>query len=610
KGMAYIGEGDFATATGFLRVAAGSEDAVLASQARLALAEALEALFDWDNAINEYKTLTSSSPFYWHRQEAKYALKRIAELRQLSLAADRGKVIALLRDDRSTRGCWPLGYGMDFYLLAAQNFITDRKGGAGPALSCRFRTTDPKEKSRLWVTRLRDEDPVALWNPHEKSHTSANRDDYGEQYPLGNGPDLLMFCEIPTGRYVLALYFANDYNYYESQRAYTISVTDADRSLLCLAPVRNFGGGLYKRFAVQGPAQLKFRIWRNMSINVILSGVFLDECRLPAPPPSLADAFAVLPTQLREAHATLQSDAALASPAAFPSLEARVLLLADKCQCETWKTDDEPHALLALLEADCRRAAGSHIPARECFNLAVKRLGNLADKQRAAFLLRSLTRHGLFSLDKYELIHRWTPPGSHPLETLWREHFKCWEPPDTGERVPEAIVQTAVSLVQSADWRVTAKARDAAMDFIPAAIQTHIGETLLYARARQAGREGDYQSADALFAETLAFLAKKPDEAMRTRVLADRLEWQAYAGAKPEEVVTTYCALESLRPQQPGLGYCSLKVAEAYAAADNIEKAKKWLKKAVALGLPPATAEMYRRVWKTNAQDNMTGGVK
>ncbi|MFA6912492.1 MAG: hypothetical protein WCQ61_05175, partial [Proteiniphilum sp.] len=508
------------------------------------------------------------------------------------------------------RGCWPLGYGMDFHLLAAQNFITDRKGGAGPAMPCRFRTTDPKEKSRLWVTRLRDEDPVALWNPHEKSHTSANRDDYGEQYPLGNGPDLLMSCEIPAGRHVLALYFANDYNYYESQRAYTVSVTDADRRLLCLAPVRDFGGGLYKRFAVQGPTRLEFRIWRNMSINVILSGVFLDEWRLLAPPPSLADAFAALPAQLREAHAALLSDAALASAAAFPGLEARALLLAEEFRCTPQETDGEQHSLLALLEADCRRAAGSHFPARDCFELAVKRLGDLTDKQRAALLLRSLTRHGLFALDKYVLIHRWTPAGIHPLETLWQEYFKCWGQPDGGGKVPEAIVRAAVALVQSTDWRVTAKARNAAMDFIPAAIQAHIGETLLYARAKQAGREGDYQAADALFAEALAFLAKRPDEAMRARVLADRLEWQSFAGARPEEVAATYHALEPLCPKQPGLDYWSLKVAEAHAAADNVGEAKKWLGKAVALGLPPATAETYRRVWTTKTPDNGTGGAK
>ncbi|NLE56200.1 MAG: hypothetical protein GX617_14790, partial [Lentisphaerae bacterium] len=531
--------------------------------------------------------------------------------RQRPLASDRDKVIARLRDDRSTRGCWPLGYGMDFHLLAAQNVITDRKGGAGPVMPCHFRTTDPKEKSRLWVTRLREKDPVALWNPHEKSHTSANRDDYGEQYPLGNGPDLLMACEIPAGRHVLALYFANDYNYYESQRAYTVSVTDGEGRLLCLAPVRNFGGGLYKRFAVQGPARLEFRIWRNMSINVLLSGVFLDECRLPAPPSALADALAALPAQLQEAHATLLADATKASPAAFPGLEAKALLLADEFRREAQQNHDgEPRALLALLEADCRRAAGNHLPARECFDLAVKRLGDLNDKRRAAFLLRSLTRHGIFAVDKYELLYRWTAPNSHPLETLWQEHFTCWEPPGDDGKVPEAMMRTAVVLVQSADWRVTAKARHAAMAFIPTPLRTRIGDTLLYARAKQAGREGDYQSADALFAEALAFLAKKPDEAMRVRVLADRLEWQSYAGATPEDVVATYRALAPLRPKQPGLEYWSLKVAEAYAKADNIEEAMKWLDTAVALGLPPTTADTYRRVWKSGEKNNRTGGAK
>jgi hypothetical protein len=143
--MACIGEGDFQAATGFLRVAADSDDAVLASQARLALAETLEALFDWDHAVNEYKALASSSPVYWHRREAAYALKRIAELRQRPLASDRDKVIALLHDDRSTRGCWPHGYGMDFHLLAAK-LLTDRKGGAGPVLPCHFRTR-PRKKA-------------------------------------------------------------------------------------------------------------------------------------------------------------------------------------------------------------------------------------------------------------------------------------------------------------------------------------------------------------------------------------------------------------------------------------------------------------------------------
>ncbi|NLG14750.1 MAG: hypothetical protein GX561_11205 [Lentisphaerae bacterium] len=611
KGMACIGEGDFSEATIFFRIAAESEDPVLSSQARLAMAEAHEALFEWDSADGEYRALASSSPIHWHRREAAYALRRIAELRQRPPAADRGKVIALLRDDRSTRGRWFLGYGMDFHLLAAQNFITDEKGGAGTAMACRFSTADPKEKSRLWVTRRRETDLVALWNPHEKSHTSANRDDYGEQYPLGTGPDLLMSCEIPAGKHVLALYFANDYNYYESQRAYTVSVTDEDGRLLCLAPIRNFGGGLYKRFAVQGPAQLEFRIWRNMSINVLLSGVFLDEWRMSPPPTSLASAFAMLPVRLQEAHATLLVDAGKASPEAFPCLEAKALLLAEKVRSEAQKANGrELRALSALLEAGCRHAAGNHIPARECFNLAMKQLGGLDDKRRAALLLRKLTRHGMFALDKYQLTYRWVPPGDHPLEMIWQEYFKCWEKTGANENLPKAMVRTAVALVQTADWRVTARARNAAMAFIPEAIQTRIGETLLYARAKQTGREGDYKTADALFAETLDFLARKPNESMRTRVLADRLEWQAYAGAKLEEIAATYRALEPLRPKQPGLDYWSLKVAEAYARENHVEEAKKWLEKAVMLGLPEAAAKTYHQAWQTNIQDNATGGKK
>jgi hypothetical protein len=239
-----------------------------------------------------------------------------------------------------------------------------------------------------------------------------------------------------------------------------------------------------------------------MSINVHLSGVFLDECRLPAPPSALADALAALPAQLQEAHATLLADATKASPAAFPGLEAKTLLLADEFQREAQQNHDgEPRALLALLEADCRRAAGSHLPARECFDLAVKRLGDLNDKRRAAFLLRSLTRHGMFAVDKYELLYRWTAPNSHPLETLWQEHFTCWEPPGDDGKVPEALIDGR-GMVQSADWRVTEKARHAAWPH--STRRTPHRDTSL--RPRKTSRSGgDYRSETPCSPKKLAF---------------------------------------------------------------------------------------------------------
>ena len=239
------------------------------------LAESAEMQGDFSRAEAAYRRAAQESPAEWDRASAEYALQRLAAYHASQFSPDTR--VRVLPDDRTTRGDWEKAYGKQRYVLCAQNFIVDRVGGPAPELSYHFTTTDPTETGRLWVTTKVDDDPAALWNPFDKQHRAANRDDYGEQTPLGQGPDLLLRLDFPKCPHGLSLYFVNDHNYYEPNRRYTISVTDTNGALLALTTVDNFGGGVYKRFTVSGVGPLIFHIWRNMSPNTLISGVFLDK---------------------------------------------------------------------------------------------------------------------------------------------------------------------------------------------------------------------------------------------------------------------------------------------------------------------------------------------
>jgi hypothetical protein len=218
---------------------------------------------------------------------AAIAMVRLADFAKTVDGLPRRRPVQPLPDDRTTRGDWFLGYGVERYVLCAQNYRFDRSGGPATGFTVRFSTSDPKEPSRLWVSAKRTDDPAALWDPVRRLRLPANRDDRGEQVPLGQGPDLLLDCAIPAGEHVLALYFVNDHHYYEPNRRYTLEVRE-DGALLCLADVRDFGGGVYKRFRVEGPRDLRLRIRRDASLNVLLQGVFLDPVHRPRPLPEAA----------------------------------------------------------------------------------------------------------------------------------------------------------------------------------------------------------------------------------------------------------------------------------------------------------------------------------
>ena len=124
------------------------------------------------------------------------------------------------------------------------------------------------------------------------SRRQAEWDDHGEVYSIAlDGPHLYCTLRIPPGLYALSLYNFNKdgHDGKNRWRDYTISVRphpsgaplsaieDFDkRPELARGRIRDFWGGVYKRFLVRGPIVVAIEVRRNHSFNTNLSGVFLD----------------------------------------------------------------------------------------------------------------------------------------------------------------------------------------------------------------------------------------------------------------------------------------------------------------------------------------------
>jgi len=281
--MALLGQCRLAEAKAALGQASGS-DGTMAPHVRASLCLSIgragemlgrcaEQAGDWAAADTAYEALRTT-PVDSVKRLAAEGRMRVAELQASTSAL--GEKVACLPDDRTTRGDWPIGYGGQYYVLCAQNFIADRAGGPGDEVPFHLATTDPSESGRRWVTRVGDADPAALWDPARRVRVAANWDDYGEQTPLGQGPDVVVTVQVPAGRHLLSLYFVNDHNYYEPSRRHGIIVTDGAGRLQAVSHVVDEGGGVYKRFAVTGPVALNVRIRRDAAIDTLVSGVFLD----------------------------------------------------------------------------------------------------------------------------------------------------------------------------------------------------------------------------------------------------------------------------------------------------------------------------------------------
>lgn len=254
------------------------------------LAQCDEFTGQFAEAANTYAACAKSSDKAL-AGEAGYAAKRVRMLEESSQPSPTHATVRYLGEDRATQGDWYLRYGREAFILCAQQAPQDVAGGCGFGTNPPTRwevipaVGNPKETTRYWVTSRSTEHRSLLYNPLSKVRRAANWDDRGEAYPLGTGPDLLLEVPVPEGEHVVSLYFVNDRNYYEPERVYTISVFDEAGRYQTGAEARNFVRGTYYRFAASGPQKLRFRLWRNLAINLIFAGIFLDKPGTPSPWP-------------------------------------------------------------------------------------------------------------------------------------------------------------------------------------------------------------------------------------------------------------------------------------------------------------------------------------
>jgi len=226
------------------------------------------------------------------------------------------KVVAL-DDDWLTEGDWLGRYGRYWACLNAMCSPDDYLWGAGWEPVNYTSQIGPRAVAgdglRYFVTTLYTKNPRVLEMPptyldsrvkkglttRNENRREAEIDDHGETYPQSlDGPDICTALTVPNGLFTLSLY---DYNKDAHEgnnrfRDYQISIrTQSGSSLddlstfdaqpeLAHGRIRDFWGGVYKRFLVRGPVTLVVKVDRNNSWNTILPGMMLDLADETPPP--------------------------------------------------------------------------------------------------------------------------------------------------------------------------------------------------------------------------------------------------------------------------------------------------------------------------------------
>ncbi|MCD6360679.1 MAG: hypothetical protein J7M38_07385, partial [Armatimonadetes bacterium] len=272
--------GHIADALAHFTACSPESDPPLAAEAQLRAAECLECLGRVEEAIaaNEQLVASADCPIMV-RHRARYALRRLQESGAAlsALAGPPGQpALSYVGQDRLTQGDWRT-LGHDFFAVLARGGWWDLSGGVRAPLTFRPSVADPERHSYFWHGGG-DADPSWLYDPVDNDRGPRNWDDGGEKYATGAGPDLVVHFAVPEGSFRMGLYFVNDRNYYEPNRRYMVHVQDAgSEEVLTAAPMRDFVSGVYWQFDVEGPRELRIRIWRDMSLNTLLTGIFLDD---------------------------------------------------------------------------------------------------------------------------------------------------------------------------------------------------------------------------------------------------------------------------------------------------------------------------------------------
>ena len=137
-------------------------------------------------------------------------------------------------------------------------------------------------------------DPRCLYDPIEGTRSEHEWDDHGENFGRSyDGPDLWITVKATPGTQRISLYFAN----YDGQgelnadRDFLVELMEGSTDIyskqppprvLAKARVKNFWGGVYKQFLVQGPGSYRLKISRQHGFNTMVAGVFVDRIKGPS----------------------------------------------------------------------------------------------------------------------------------------------------------------------------------------------------------------------------------------------------------------------------------------------------------------------------------------
>ncbi len=200
-----------------------------------------------------------------------------------------------LGQDWRTQGDWVGHYGRQYGLLCSvaspldELFVREPtygiEGSLGPHIQ-------DKDLLRHFMSYMKTDNPKTLYGPIGGYRTQSEWDDHGETYPRTfEGPDVWVTVTVPQGVYKVSLYDFNKDGHGDENRLrdYTVDllpyrddIEDAENlPPLAHARTRDFWNPLYQSFLVRGPSKYYLRVAKNNSLNVILSGVFIDKVAAP-----------------------------------------------------------------------------------------------------------------------------------------------------------------------------------------------------------------------------------------------------------------------------------------------------------------------------------------
>lgn len=198
-------------------------------------------------------------------------------------------------DDWRTWGDWVGRYGSRYAVLCASGsplnhyIVNDpsykAEGSIGPGFE--------SNSLRHWIHWEKTDNPRVLYNPLLGFRRDGEWDDHAEALSFSvEGPDVWVKVTVPAGTHRLSTYYFNkdghdgnnrmrDY-LLELKKGHATTVQEAEKlPTQAKSRVRDFWGGVYKRFVVQGPSTCWLKVGKNNSFNTTVCGVFLDKIAGP-----------------------------------------------------------------------------------------------------------------------------------------------------------------------------------------------------------------------------------------------------------------------------------------------------------------------------------------